>query len=350
MRARSHVPTGLSSIAFPTRYNPCPKEEHAVMDQSWTWWIGFNVAVLVMLALDLGIVHRKSHVVRIKEALLWSILWTLVALLFNAGIWAGWIGNYPAADRGRVALEFFTGYIIERSLSFDNLFVFAVIFSYFAVPPKFHHRVLFYGILGALLCRAAFIFGGTWLINQFHWMIYVFGVFLILTGIKLGVSKDQEIQPERNPILRLLRRLLPVTDYYIEGRFLAWIDGRLWATPLLLVVVFLELTDVLFALDSIPAIIAITRDTFIIYTSNVMAILGLRALYFLLAAAMGMFHYLSYGLAVLLVFIGFKMLADATFDYQMPIGISLGIVGLILAVAIGGSLLRPPAAAPRDGA
>ena len=322
------------------------------MEQTWAWWIGFNIFVVAMLAIDLGLFQRKAHEVGFKEALFWSIVWTVMAFLFNLGIWWGWFGNYPAEERGRVALEFLTGYLIERSLSFDNLFVFAVIFSYFAFKPIYHHRVLFYGILGALVCRAIFIFGGTWLIDQFHWMIYVFGAFLVYTGIKLGRSKGAEIHPEKNPVLRLLRRLLPISPDYDGGKFVTRFNGRRVATPLLLVLVFVEITDVIFALDSIPAIIGITRDKFIIYTSNVFAILGLRALYFVLALFLRVFHYLSYGLAVLLVFIGCKMLVEPLFGWHIPIGLSLGIVGLILAVAICASLAwppRPPNAGTSDG-
>ena len=318
------------------------------MEQGWAWWIGFNVFVLALLAVDLGVFQRKAHEVTFKEAILWSVVWTLIAFAFNLGIWWGWFGDYPAADRGRVALEFLTGYLIERSLSFDNLFVFAVIFTYFAVPKTYHHRVLFFGIVGALLCRGAFIFGGLWLIEKFTWMIFVFGVFLIFTGIKLGVTKDKEIQPERNPILRLVRFLLPVSAQYVGGQFVTRQNGRWLATPLLMVLIFVEITDVVFALDSIPAIIAITRDSFIVYTSNVFAILGLRALYFVLAAFLGMFHYLAYGLAVLLVFIGAKMLAEPLFHFKLPVGVSLGLVGLILAVAIGASVLWPPRETPGE--
>jgi tellurite resistance protein TerC len=317
------------------------------MEQGWAWWIGFNAAVLVMLALDLGVIHRKSHEVKFKEAMFWSVVWTLAAGVFDLGLWLGWFGTYPPEARGRAALEFLTGYLIERSLSFDNLFVFAVIFTYFAVPRIYHHRVLFWGILGALIFRAAFIFGGLELINRFEWMIFVFGAFLIFTGVKLGLAKDQEIQPEKNPIVRLMRRFVPLSPGYVGGKFLARVDGRRLATPLLLVLVFLETTDIVFALDSIPAVFGITRDAFIVFTSNIFAILGLRALYFVLAAFMKMFAYLSYGLAVLLVFIGAKMLAEPLLHQKMPVGVSLGIVAVILAVAVVASILKPPR--PRAG-
>jgi tellurite resistance protein TerC len=312
------------------------------MEQSWNWWLGFNLFVLVMLAVDLGVFQRKAHEVRFREALLWSVVWILLALLFTLGIWRGWLADYAAADRGRVALEFLTGYVIEKSLSVDNLFVFAIIFTYFAVPKIYQHRVLFFGILGALIFRAIFIFGGLWLITKFTWVIYVFGAFLIFTGIKLALAKDKQIEPEKNPVMRLTRALLPVSTTYVGGRFLTRQAGRVVATPLLLVLIFVEFTDIVFAVDSIPAIIAITRDSFIVYTSNVFAILGLRALYFVLAAFLQLFHYLSYGLAALLVFIGCKMLADPLFHFKLPVGVSLGIVAVILAVAIAASLLWPP--------
>jgi tellurite resistance protein TerC len=311
------------------------------MAQSWTWWLAFNAAVLVMLAIDLGVFHRKTHEVRIKEAIFWSILWTVVAFVFNLGLWLGWLGQYAPADRGKAAMDFLTGYLLERSLSFDNLFVFAVIFTYFAVPTVYHHRVLFYGILGALICRAVFIFGGLWLIGKFAWMIYVFGAFLVFTGIKLAVGKEQEIQPEKNPVLRLIRAVLPVSERYDAGRFFTRVDGRWLATPLLLVLVFLEMTDVMFALDSIPAVIGVTHDSFIVYTSNILAILGLRALYFVLAAFMKMFQYLSYGLALLLIYIGAKMIAEPILHVKVPSGASLAVVAVVLTTAVVVSCVVP---------
>jgi tellurite resistance protein TerC len=304
------------------------------MSQSWAWWIAFNAAILVMLAIDLGVFHRRSHEVRIKEALFWSIVWTVVALVFNLGLWLGWLGQYGAAARGKAAADFLTGYLLERSLSFDNLFVFAVIFTYFAVQPVYHHRVLFYGILGALFFRAVFIFGGLWLIQMFEWMIYVFAAFLIFTGIKLAAGKEREIQPEKNPVLRLVRVVLPVSERYDAGHFFTRVDRRWRATPLLLVLLFLEMTDVMFALDSIPAIIGVTRDSFIVYTSNILAILGLRALYFVLAAFMRMFRYLSYGLACLLIFIGLKMIAEPLLHVRVPSGVSLAVVAVVLTAAV----------------
>ena len=320
------------------------------MEQSWAWWIGFNVFVLAMLAADLGFFQRKAHEIRFKEAVIWSIAWTLVALGFNVGLWLGCFGSYAPADRWRVAVEFLQGYIIERSLSFDNLFVFAVVFTFFGVQARYQHRVLFYGILGALVFRGAFIFGGLWLIAKFAWMVYVFGVFLTYTGIKLGLAKEKQIEPQKNPILRVVRAVLPLSDHYDGGKFFTRVDGRMLATPLLLVLIFLEITDVIFAVDSIPAIFGITKDPFIVYTSNVCAILGLRAIYFVLAAVMRMFHYLSVGLSVLLVFIGVKMLIEAYFEYKLHPGISLGIVAVVLAASIAASILMPPKGAVRlDG-
>ncbi len=312
------------------------------MEQSWAWWVGFNLLILVLLAVDLGVFNRKSHEVGFVEALIWSVVWIIVALIFNLGIWQGWVGTYPVEERHKAALDFLQGYIVERTLSFDNLFVFAVIFSYFAVKDKYHHRVLFYGILGALIFRAVFIFGGLWLIQMFSWMVYVFGAFLIFTGAKLAFAKDEKIEPEKNPILRLARRFLPVSDKYDEGRFITRVDSRRMVTPMLLVLIFLESTDVMFAIDSIPAIIAITKDSFIVYTSNIFAILGLRATFFVLAAFMRMFHYLSYGLAVLLVFIGAKMLAEPLLHWKLSSAWSLGIIIAILTVAIVASLVAPP--------
>lgn len=306
------------------------------------WWVTFNLFVLVMLALDLGVFHRKSHEVRFREALAWSAVWIGLALLFNLGIYAGWLGDYAPVERGRVAMEFLTGYLIEKSLSVDNVFVFAMIFAYFAVPAAYQHKVLFYGIIGALVCRAAFIFGGLWLIEHFAWTIYIFGALLIVTGVKMVWAKGKTIEPERNPIIRLTRSIIPVRPQFEGDRFVTRHEGRWAATPLLLVLIFVETTDVIFAADSIPAIIAITTDPFIVYTSNVFAILGLRALYFALANFMKMFHYLTYGLAVLLIFIGGKMLAHAGLGYKMPIGASLGVIALILTVAIAASLLAAP--------
>ncbi|MBI4523737.1 MAG: TerC family protein [Deltaproteobacteria bacterium] len=296
-----------------------------------------------MLALDLAVFHRKAHAVSLREAFVWSIVWIGLAVIFNLGIYYFW-----GPDK---ALEFLVGYLIEKSLSVDNLFVFLVIFSYFAVPAMYQHRVLFWGILGALVMRAIFIAVGAALLNAFHWMIYVFGGFLIITAIKLLFAGHEKIKPEKNPAVRLARRLLPITKEYNGQSFFVRINGRLWATPLLLVLLVVETTDVIFAVDSIPAIFAVTMDPFIVYTSNVFAILGLRALYFLLAGIMDMFRYLKVGLSFVLCFVGVKMMI-ADF-YKIPIGVSLGGVAGILALAVVASLLVRPRAvgAPvvRDG-
>lgn len=315
------------------------------------WWIGFNAVVLALLALDLGVFHRKAHEVRFKEAITWSVVWIALALLFNLGIWQGWVGGYPAELRGAAAKEFLTGYIVEKSLSVDNVFVFAMIFAYFAVPAIYQHRVLFYGILGALVMRAIFIFTGVWLIERFEWVLYLFAAFLVITGVKMIWAKGKQIDPEKNPVIRLARRLLPITQQYDGQKFFTRIDGRRFATPLFLVLLFIETTDVIFAVDSIPAILIITKDPFIVFTSNVFAILGLRALYFALAGFMQMFHYLTYGLAVILIFIGGKMFYQAVYkalygmEYKLPIELSLGVIGALLAAAVVVSLLRRPRAA-----
>jgi tellurite resistance protein TerC len=298
--------------------------------QIWAW-VGFALFVLAMLALDLGVFHRESHEVKIREALIWSGVWIALALLFNLGLY------YLRGPEQ--ALEFLTGYLIEKSLSVDNIFVFLLIFTYFRVPPRYQHRVLFWGVLGALLMRAILIALGITLIHRFHWVIYVFGAFLILTGVKMGLGKDKEIRPERNPALRLFRRFAPVTDEYRDGKFFVKQDGRYFATPLLITLVVVETTDLVFAVDSIPAILAITPDPFIIYTSNVFAILGLRSLYFALAGMMRSFRYLHYGLSAILVFVGAKMLL-ADF-YKIPVGVALGVIACILAISVIASLASP---------
>jgi tellurite resistance protein TerC len=305
-------------------------------------WAVFNGFVLLMLALDLGVFHRRAHTVRVKEAMIWTVVWVVLALLFAGGIWR-FQGTEPA-------LQFVAGYLIEKSLSVDNLFVFLVLFSYFKVPPVYQHKVLFWGILGALVMRAALIAVGAVLIARFHWTMYLFGAFLVFTGIKLAVQKGEGIHPEHNPVVNLVRRILPVSKDYSGSHFFIKENGRRFATPLLLVLLTVEFTDLVFALDSIPAIFAVTPDPFIVYTSNVFAILGLRSLYFALAGIMDLFHYLKHGLAVVLVFVGVKMLIVDL--YKIPIGISLAVVGGILAVAVVLSLLRgkeaPPLPAPPE--
>jgi len=295
-------------------------------------WIGFNLFVLAMLGLDIGIFHRKAHEVNIKEALMWSVIWIALALLFNVGI-------YFFMDQQK-ALEFFTGYLIEKSLSVDNIFVFIMIFSFFRVPASYQHKVLFWGILGALIMRAIFIFGGIALLEKFHWIIYVFGLFLIYTGIKMVSQEHKKIEPEKNPIIIIFRKFFPVTHEYSGSSFFTRTNNKRIATPLFIVLLVIETTDVLFAVDSIPAILAITHDPFIVYTSNVFAILGLRALYFTLAGIMQMFHYLSYGLAAILVFVGVKMML-VNF-YKIPIELSLAIIAAFLAISVITSIVKKP--------
>ncbi len=294
-------------------------------------WIGFTLFVLAMLGIDLGVFHRRAHEVKVREAFIWTLVWIALALIFNSGVYF-WFGPQRA-------LEFFTGYLIEKALSVDNIFVFIVIFSYFGVPKAYQHRVLFWGILGALIMRAIFILLGAALIQQFHWIIYVFGAFLVFTGVKLYFQRGGEVHPERNPLLRLFRRFVPMVDGYRGSRFTVIEGGKRYATPLLLVLVCIEATDVVFAVDSIPAIFAITRDPFIVYTSNIFAILGLRALYFVLAGVMGKFHYLRVGLSLVLVFVGIKMVISDL--YKIPVAVSLTVITLLLAGSVVASLIRP---------
>ncbi len=282
-----------------------------------------------MLGVDLGVFHRKAHVPSFKEAAIWSIVWITVALIFNGVVWV-WLGHQKA-------LEFFTGYLVEKALSADNIFVFAVIFNYFAVPPEYRHRVLFWGVLGAIVFRLTFILAGTALLKKFHWVIYIFGIIVIVSGIKLLTRKEEEIDPERNPVLQLARRFLPVTPSYHGQKFFVRSNGKLFATPLMLVLLVVESTDIVFAVDSIPAIFAITRDPFIVFTSNICAILGLRALYFLLEGMIRLFRYLDEGLAVILVFIGMKMLLSEF--YKIPTWVALGFVATVLTITIVLSLI-----------
>jgi tellurite resistance protein TerC len=301
-------------------------------------WAGFIVFVLVMLALDLFVLGgRQAHKVSVKEAAGWSIAWVGLAFVFNGLLWWYLEGTAGREVANAKAMEFFTGYLIEKSLSVDNIFVFLMIFSYFAVPPEYQRRVLVYGVLGAIVMRAVMIMAGAWVVSQFHWVIYLFGVFLVLTGIKMLVFADQEPDLERNPALRWMRRHLRITLEYHGERFTVIKDGVRWFTPLFLVLILIEVTDLIFAVDSIPAIFAITTDPFIVFTSNIFAILGLRALYFLLADMAGRFHLLKYGLALVLVFVGAKMLLIDV--YKIPIGIALGVVALVIAASIVASLL-----------
>jgi tellurite resistance protein TerC len=293
-------------------------------------WVGFTAFVLTMLVLDLGVFHRKAHEVRIREALGWTAFWVSLALVFNAGVYV-----FFGPER---ALEFLTGYLIEKALSVDNIFVFIVIFSAFSVPAKFQHRALFWGILGALVMRAIFIVFGAALLQRFHWISYVFGAFLVFTGIKLMVQQGTQVDPRQNPLFRLFSRVVPSIDEYRGGHFTVVEGGKRYATPLLLVLVAIEATDIVFAVDSIPAIFAVTGDPFIVYTSNIFAILGLRALYFALAGIMGKFTYLNVGLSLVLSFVGVKMLIAGVF--KIPIAISLGVIALLLGGSIVASLLR----------
>lgn len=269
----------------------------------WFWWVGFGVFVVIMLALDLGVFHRKAHRVSVREALIWSAVWISLALAFNVAIYFLWGDDGP-----QFAKEFFAAYLIEKSLSVDNIFVFLLIFSYFSVPSEYEHKILFWGILGALAMRALLLGVGLTLIHNFSWIIFVFGFFLIYTGIKLLTEHGKEIHPDNNPVLKLFRRMMPVTEKYEGSKFFVRRNGRLFATPLFVVLLFIETTDLIFAVDSIPAVIAISDEMFIVYTSNVFAILGLRALYFAVAGAMQMFRYLHFGLAAILVYVGVKML------------------------------------------
>jgi tellurite resistance protein TerC len=345
------------------------------MADAWSWiqspeflvLVGFHIFVIGMLAIDLGVFQRRAHVVGMKEAAVWSTIWVVLALLFAVAIWQFWDAWRPneAGQGGVKAIEFVTGYVIEKSLSVDNLFVFLVIFRYFAVPARMQHRVLYWGILGALIMRATLILAGAALLHKFHWMIYVFGAFLLYTAFKMLHSIEEEIDPGRNPLLRLARRFLPVVHDYESPGFWVKRNGRWHATPLPLVLIVVESTDVVFAVDSIPAIFAITTDTFIVYTSNVFAILGLRALFFLLAGFLGMFRYLSKGLALVLAFVGVKMLLEeplrpfldqAGITKNALILISLGVVATILTVAVIASIVagkkelleHPPEAVRED--
>lgn len=299
------------------------------------FWIGFNAVVAVLLAVDLGIFHRDSHEVGLREALAWSAVWIVLAVAFG-GLVIHWFGL-------QVGLEYYAGYAIEKSLSVDNLFVFLMIFSYFSVPDEYQHKVLFWGILGAILFRAIFIFAGVALLERFGFLVFVFGGFLIATGVRMAVRHDARTDPDRNPVLRLVRRFLPVSrDYEGDAFFTRTAAGALTATPLLVVLVAVETTDIVFALDSIPAILAITRDPFIVYTSNVFAILGLRALYFALAGVLDLFHYLHFGLAAILVFVGLKMIGEPLLHVHVPVTVALGVVGAVLVVTVLASVAFPP--------
>ncbi|MDZ7719689.1 MAG: TerC family protein [Balneolaceae bacterium] len=301
------------------------------MDHSLTLWILFNAFILTMLIVDLKVFNRKPHEISIRESLIWTGIWIAMAVVFG-------IGLYFFMDP-QSSLDYFTGYLIEKSLSVDNIFVFLLIFTYFGVDSIYQHKVLFWGIFGALVFRLLFIMVGVALLEQFHWIIYVFGAFLIFTGIKLGLEKDKEIHPEKNPILKLVRRFIPITKNFHGPDFIIKRGKRIIATPMFVVLVVIETTDIIFALDSIPAIMAITRDTFLIYSANAFAILGLRALYFALSGVMRLFHYLHYGLAFILVFIGVKMLIESFI--HIPTLFTLGVIVVTLTISVIFSIKYP---------
>jgi len=299
------------------------------MNNSTILWVSFNLFVFVMLALDLGVFHRKSHEVTVREALTWTAIWITLAMIFNLFVY-----YYFSKEK---AIEFFTGYLIEKSLSVDNIFVIIMIFSYFNVPKAYQHKVLFWGILGALIMRVIFIFAGIELIHKFHWLIFVFGGFLVFTGIRMLTSSGAMIDPEKNPIVKFVRRIFPVTESFHGDRFFIRLQGALWATPLFVVVMLIEGTDLIFAVDSIPAILAISDDPFIVYTSNVFAILGLRSLYFALAGIENYFRFLKYGLAAILVFVGLKM---CIVDFvKIPVELSLMVIVFILGLSMLASVM-----------
>lgn len=317
----------------------------------WIWgsFLGF---VFVLLALDLGVFHRDAHEVKIKEALTWSAIWIAVALAFNAGLFFFWDKIQPGSvySSSQAGQAFLAGYLVEKALSVDNIFVFLMVFSYFQVPAKYQHRVLFWGIVGALLFRAAFIAMGSAILERWFWTMIIFGGFLIFTGVKMLVAADKKIDPDKNPAVKLVRKIWPVTDDYVGQKFFTRINGKLWATPLFVALIMVEFTDIIFAVDSIPAIFAITADPFIVFTSNVFAILGLRALFFAIAGLVKIFAYLKYGLSAILIFVGGKMLYNY-FEHEhdlipgvekFPIGLSLAIIAGILVVSILASKMFPP--------
>jgi len=320
------------------------------------WWFygGFTLFVLLLLALDLGVFHREAHEVGFKEAATWSVVWVALALAFNYGFYlfalnrfpsdarlAGVPGFDPAAAARQVGLEFLTGYIVEKSLAVDNIFVFVVVFTFFSIPRKYQHRVLFYGIIGALIFRAIFIGLGS-VLMQYKWIVIIFGVFLILTGVKMFFAPEKGIDPEKNPVIRLFKRFVPVTPQLHGQNFFVRLEDRLFATPLFVSLLFLEISDVIFAVDSVPAIFALTREPLIVFTSNVFAILGLRAMYFMLAGAVDKFYLLKFGLAIVLIFVGLKMVwLNEAFGGKFPIRWSLGIILAVIAVSVTLSVIFP---------
>lgn len=331
--------------------------------QYWWFYLAFLAGILVLLALDLGVFHREAHEVGFREAAMWSVVWVGLALAFNYGFYRFALWKFPqdprllalpgfdaAAAARESALEFLTGFIVEKSLSVDNIFVFVLIFNFFALPARYQHRVLFFGILGALVFRAVFIALGSALL-QLHWVVWIFGLFLIVSGLKLMFAPEKGIDPERNPVVRLFRRFVPVTPELHGQRFFVRLDGVLHATPLFVALLFVEVTDVIFAVDSVPAIYALTGEPLIVFVSNVFAILGLRALYFLLAGMMGRFYLLKYGLAVILMFVGLKIAwLNSLYGGKFPITVSLGIISAVIALSVIGSLLFPRSAVAAGGA
>lgn len=307
----------------------------------WTFYAAFLAFVIALLALDLGVFHRDAHDVSFKEAGIWSLVWVSLALIFNLGLYYYSLDKFGPELGKQVGLEFLTGYVIEKSLSVDNIFVFVVIFSYFAIPLKYQHRVLFYGIIGALIFRAIFISLGS-VLMKYHTVVILFGAFLILTGLKLFFAPEKEIRPEDNILIKVLRKILPIKSSFVGQKFFVSENGKLWGTPLLVALVFIEFTDVIFAVDSVPAIFAITKEPFIVFTSNIFAILGLRSLYFLLAGVVDKFHLLKYGLALVLIFVGLKMVwLNNLFDGKFPISWSLGIIVLLIGGSVALSFMIP---------
>lgn len=315
----------------------------------WSFYAAFMALVLVLLAIDLGVFHREAHVVTFRESLAWSVVWVTIALIFNYGLYAYASANFGGEAGTRIGLEFLTGYVVEKSLAVDNIFVFVLVFAYFGIPQKYQHRVLFYGIIGALIFRAIFIALGS-VLMQYSAVVLLFGVFLLLTGVKMLFAAEQKVDPDKNPVVRLFRRVMPITAELHGQHFLVRLNGRWHATPLMVALLFLELSDVIFAVDSVPAIFAITGEPFIVFTSNVFAILGLRAMYFMLAGAIDRFYLLKYALAFILIFVGLKMVwLNDLFGGKFPISWSLGIIGALLAAGIGASLLRQPVPKPGPG-
>ena len=331
-------------------------------NEYWWFYTGFLVFVLSMLGLDLGVFHRKAHAVTFKESAAWTFVWISLALVFNVGLYAyaqtafaanprllAIPGFDPSAAAERVGLEFLTGFVIEKALAVDNIFVFAVVFSYFAIPAAYQHRVLFYGILGALIFRAVFIALGA-VLMEYHWVVVLAGVFLVLTGLKLMFGPEKPMEPDNNPLVKFVRRFLPITSDHHGERFFIRKEGVLYGTPLLIALLVVEFSDIIFAIDSVPAIFAVTKEPLLVFTSNIFAILGLRSLYFMLASVIDRFHMLKYGLALVLVFVGLKMAwLNEAFGGKFPIGLSLGIIGGILGVSIVASWLLPTRRTPTGG-